>query len=235
MQTSTQTAPPADVAPALAPALPAPVTVTTVGPDGRPQTLAIPRSTEEVEALLAQRQELAGQLTNVSQRRSALAAELGETHEPAARTGLESRLALLDQRIIQIETDLAGIGRQLSAAPAEFVALAEVSGSPGDSEYEQGLMAGGFTGLALALVVGFVARRAWKRRTRTVPAQLSADAGQRLERLEHGMDAIALEIERISEGQRFVTKLLSDSQSPIGQPQRLAKAAHAEREDPAKR
>jgi hypothetical protein len=37
---------------------------------------------------------------------------------------------------------------------------------------------------------------------------LAADA--RLERMEHAVDAIALEIERISEGQRFTTKLLAE-------------------------
>ena len=40
---------------------------------------------------------------------------------------------------------------------------------------------------------------------------MSSDSAQRLERLENGMEAIAIEIERISEGQRFVTKLLSQS------------------------
>jgi hypothetical protein len=41
----------------------------------------------------------------------------------------------------------------------------------------------------------------------------------RLERMEHAVDAIAIEIERISEGQRFTTKLLSErslnSSSPV--------------------
>ena len=32
----------------------------------------------------------------------------------------------------------------------------------------------------------------------------------RLDRLEQGMDAVAIEIERISEGQRFTNKLLGD-------------------------
>ncbi|HEY3257253.1 MAG TPA: hypothetical protein VGJ64_00220 [Gemmatimonadaceae bacterium] len=32
----------------------------------------------------------------------------------------------------------------------------------------------------------------------------------RLERMEQGIDAIAVEVERISEGQRFTTKLLSE-------------------------
>ncbi len=43
-----------------------------------------------------------------------------------------------------------------------------------------------------------------------VPSEVSA----RLERLEQGMDAIAIEVERISEGQRFVTKLLSEERTP---------------------
>lgn len=39
-----------------------------------------------------------------------------------------------------------------------------------------------------------------------VPAEVS----QRLERMEQAIDAIAVEVERISEGQRFTTKLLAD-------------------------
>jgi hypothetical protein len=49
----------------------------------------------------------------------------------------------------------------------------------------------------------------------SVPSQprLPADDSGRLQRLEHGMEAIAIEVERISEGQRFVTKLLSESKA----------------------
>lgn len=41
---------------------------------------------------------------------------------------------------------------------------------------------------------------------------------ERLERLERNTEAIALQVERIAEGQRFVTKLLSDAEH---QPPRL--------------
>ena len=41
-----------------------------------------------------------------------------------------------------------------------------------------------------------------------------AAANARLDRLEQSMDAIAIEIERISEGQRFVTKILTDRPGP---------------------
>jgi hypothetical protein len=42
---------------------------------------------------------------------------------------------------------------------------------------------------------------------KAAPGELSEE---RLERIEHSLDAIALEVERISEGQRFTTKLLSE-------------------------
>ena len=49
------------------------------------------------------------------------------------------------------------------------------------------------------------------RRTNGVTDSLSPSLNDaRLSRLEQAVDAIALEIERISEGQRFTTKLLSE-------------------------
>jgi len=216
--------------PAQAPAPPA--SITTVGPDGKPQTLTIPRSREEVRELMAQREELGDQLSNVAARRRNLAQEISTTGNDAIRAGLESRLALLDQRILQIETDLATTGRRLSSAPAELVAYSETR-SQGDDGFETGMLAGGLPVLILAAVVLFFARRRWKRSA--LPAASGGESSQRLERLEQGMDAIAVEIERISEGQRFVTRLLSEAQPALGHFERLPKPAASEREDPAKR
>ena len=39
---------------------------------------------------------------------------------------------------------------------------------------------------------------------------IPSDVSVRLERMEQAIDAIAVEVERISEGQRFTTKLLSE-------------------------
>jgi len=186
-----------------------------------------------VEELLAQREELAEQLENVATRRRNLAEEISTTGNDAARAGLESRLALLDQRILQIETDLATTGRRLSSAPAELVEYSETRSQSNDAGFEEGMMAGGLPVLVFATVVFFFAHRRWKRAA--LPASSGGESAQRLERLEHGMDAIAVEIERISEGQRFVTRLLSEAQPVVGQSPRLAKPAMSEREDPATR
>ena len=50
--------------------------------------------------------------------------------------------------------------------------------------------------------------RRWERESANprVPSEVTA----RLERMEQSIDAIAVEVERIAEGQRFVTKLLAD-------------------------
>jgi hypothetical protein len=57
--------------------------------------------------------------------------------------------------------------------------------------------------------------------TTAVPVEVTS----RLERIEQAVDAIAVEVERISEGQRFTTKLLSDN-SRAGE-QRIAAAEPA--------
>lgn len=41
--------------------------------------------------------------------------------------------------------------------------------------------------------------------------QAIADVSARLERIEEAVDAIAIEVERVSEGQRFTSRLLAES------------------------
>jgi hypothetical protein len=63
--------------------------------------------------------------------------------------------------------------------------------------------------LGLPIVI-VLSRRLWlKDSSRSVP-QSSHDTDMRLERIEQAIDAMSVEVERISEGQRFVTKLLSE-------------------------
>jgi len=43
-----------------------------------------------------------------------------------------------------------------------------------------------------------------------VAPQLSADVQNRLERIEQAVEAVAIEVERISESQRYLTKLMAE-------------------------
>lgn len=65
---------------------------------------------------------------------------------------------------------------------------------------------------APVMAIGIPIAKAYARRLDSRPAAgaLSPDATARLQRMEQAIDAIAVEVERISEGQRFTTKLLSE-------------------------
>ena len=60
------------------------------------------------------------------------------------------------------------------------------------------------------------------RRERARLAQTAPLADERMTRLEQAVDAIAFEVERISEGQRFTTRLLSEQARPSSTHRALA-------------
>ena len=198
--------------------------ITVVGADGKNQTLSIPATEGDMRALMTRRQELSDQLTSVSDRRHDLSMELQGTAEAGARTGLLERIAVLDKRILQLENDIAVTGSQLAAAPSDLIGIAETArNEPHGDEFPEGVFVGGGSVLFASVIFFFFARRRWRSRFKASPPQLENESAMRLQRLEQGMDAIAIEIERVSEGQRFVTKLLSEQQ-PLGAPRRVAPA-----------
>jgi hypothetical protein len=59
-------------------------------------------------------------------------------------------------------------------------------------------------------VIGFPIARAYAKRLEHKPAAVPPELAARLAHMEQAIDAIAVEVERISEGQRFTTKLLAE-------------------------
>ena len=49
---------------------------------------------------------------------------------------------------------------------------------------------------------------------------LPQEVMDRLTRLDHAVDSIAVEVERIGEGQRFMTRVLSEKGEPVAVPLR---------------
>ena len=70
------------------------------------------------------------------------------------------------------------------------------------------------------IAIGFPIARAYASRLERKPlgSSVPPDVAARLERMEQAIDAIAVEVERISEGQRFTTKLLSERAAPAAIP-----------------
>ena len=57
--------------------------------------------------------------------------------------------------------------------------------------------------------------RRWERQD---ALRAASDDPERLARIEQAIDAMAVEVERISEGQRFVTKLLAEREERLALP-----------------
>jgi hypothetical protein len=141
--------------------------------------------------------------------------QLRKTADPVATKGLEARLSLLDARQLQLETDLAQTGQLLSSVSAGTIASTAAPAVYGglSSNQVMGLSVLSIIFVLFPLAIG-VGRAIFKRSNKSgVPPQALTETAQRLEHLESAVDAIAIEIERISEGQRFVTKLLSGGEA----------------------
>ena len=76
-----------------------------------------------------------------------------------------------------------------------------------------------FTIFVLSPIALSLARMFWKRGSLPRPAEPNAEGAERLARMEQAIDSIAIEVERVSEGQRFVTRLLAEArpQAALGQ------------------
>ena len=81
--------------------------------------------------------------------------------------------------------------------------------------------------IAIGLPIARALARRSDRRSVAEPGT-DAETRARLERIEQAVDAIAVEVERISEGQRFTTKVLSDSRA-LPQPDPAAALAERDR------
>lgn len=180
--------------------------LTVVSPPGVPQTVV------EVRALRAQRTELSNQLNSALGRRDDIVDQLRDA-SASERPGLEARLKVLDDRIIELEQEIARTGELIAQAPGNL--LSNSTGQPSAPNVRFDSVDGTaiaviFTMFVLAPIAFTVARMLWKRANNPPVPRLDAETQERMRRLESAVDTVAIEVERISEGQRFMTKLLSD-------------------------
>lgn len=79
-----------------------------------------------------------------------------------------------------------------------------------------------FFAMVVTIVLGVpLVRARIKERERHGPSVLQdAQAAERLARIEAAVESIAIEVERISEAQRFTTKLLSERSAGASAPER---------------
>lgn len=203
-----------NAAPAVqAPTIPS-VTIQTT-PEGAVQVLTQqpmrPLTSREIAAIRSRRSDISSQLTSSMDRREDLIGELKDA-PPSAAPGLLAQIQVLDQRIVKIEQDMEASGQMLRTgmtvdngtlrvAPREF-------GAP-DAAAARGAAMGAMV-LVPVFIIWMISKFIRRRRHRT-EQQTGIHQDARMERLEQAVDAIALEIERVGESQRYQTKVLAEA------------------------
>ena len=171
------------------------------------------------KAFNEQRRELNNQLEQLERRRNDINRELSQRGSPnqALKAGTEARIGELDKRIADVEKQLAAADQAVAKAASVPGAIVERPPEPRQGPPEEVFILSG-----MFMVIVFVplsiafARRIWKR-TATAVTSFPQELVDRLNRLDHSVDSIAIEVERIGEGQRFVTRVLTNNSRAIGE------------------
>jgi hypothetical protein len=214
--TIAMTQPPVPQPPASPPAPRAAAAPTAAGTE---TVVSPPGNADELAALRAREREVRNQLDRATDERENLAETLrpdeGPAPPPAVSSGIEARIAVIDDRILRLERERDGIDRAMSQAPASLVAQ-DVRAETGvatsiyrearEEGMGQGVAIGMPLGMVLALLVAWVRRQRAARRS----PRPGVDSGRSQEQLVAAVEAMAVEVERIGEAQRFMTQLMLD-------------------------
>jgi hypothetical protein len=194
------------------PAAPAAPAITgTPAPGAR--TAATPSAI--YEGFRAQRRELSNQLKELESTRRDISSQLEELPSGSGdRTALEARMKDIDSRISTVDQMLAGNAAQLSQAASVPNAVVEQppvrivrEGPPVEAMVGMLFLFAVFLPLSIAF-----ARRIWRRSAAAVTS-LPREIAERLQRMEQVIEATALEVERIGEGQRYITRLFTEGEN----------------------
>jgi hypothetical protein len=196
-----------DIPPKAATTPQAPVLAPIAFAQGAPSASAV------YEGFKAQRQELRNQLNDLEGTRNAIAGQLEDM--PASspeRKPLETRLTDVDSRITSVDQRLAANALDISKAAAVPGAVVEPPPEVRQGPPEEAWVLGGLFMILVffPLSVAF-ARRIW-RRSAVAVAGVPREIGERLQRMEQAVEATAEEVERIGEGQRFLTRLFTEGE-----------------------
>ncbi len=179
-----------------------------------PRAPTAPISPEQAEFLRARRTALGNQLESVQERRDEVAEQLRRPETQSyERQGLENRLRVLDERLIQIEREMAVNSAELANAPPRQntqTGTGAASGGTRIRSFNPNLVTILTFALLMPLAIQFARRMFGPRSARYDREQLAEAAAlrARIDKLESSIDTVAFEVERIGEGQRFLTQAM---------------------------
>jgi hypothetical protein len=172
-----------------------------------------PSASAIYEGFKAQRNELNNQLQELESTRSDISSQLEQlsTSSPE-RKGLEARMTDVDSRIAAVDQMLASNASQIATASAIPGAVVEPPQIIRDGPPEEAYIVGTIFMFVFLLPISIAfARRIW-RRSAAVVTSFPREIADRLTRMEQAVEATAVEVERIGEGQRFLTRLFTEGE-----------------------
>lgn len=213
MQNPTPPAP----APPTPPTIPVPVQPATPQPSPfeiTAQGPTRPITQQEINILRSQRGEMSDQLQSAQNRRERVLNEL-RTAPAGTEPGLQQQYQVLSDRIVAIENDIEASGRVLRTGqvPAGIVLVPPRSSLRSGNRTDDAERGAALAATVLIPIGVIFMWRALRRRRRggRREVEMTAEQDSRFERLEQAVDAIALEIERVGESQRYQAKLLTEA------------------------
>lgn len=163
-------------------------------------------------AMREQRSELRDQLGNLEEKRQELRRELQQSENDATNAGVLARIKELDARISATDAQIAEADLAVARAAAVPGAVVEPVPVPRTGPPEEAFVLGALFMVITLLPLSIAyARRLWKRGA-TVIAPVPNEVRQQIDALSNAVETIAHEVERIGEGQRFITKVLAEKQ-----------------------
>lgn len=194
-------------------AVPAPTALkpSNVTVNGQPVASAY----EVYQGFRAARRELGRQMDGLNEQRQDIANQLSNQATTGAdRKGLEQRMTNVDQRISDLDKAIAAADAEVAKAAAVPGAAVDPPEPPRTGPPEGAWVMGGLFMIIVLLPLTIAySRRIWRRGAQVVTS-IPKELSERLMRVEQTVESSAIEIERIGEGQRFMTRLLSEGAIP---------------------
>lgn len=171
-----------------------------------------PSATAVYEGFKAQRRELSDQLEELESTRREISSQLQQLPAGPEKTALETRLTDIAGRISAVDQMLASNAASLAQASAIPGAVVEAPPYVREGPPEEAYVVGTIFMIIVLLPLSIaLARRIW-RRSAAVVTSFPRELVDRLSRMEQAVEATAVEVERIGEGQRFLTRLFTEGE-----------------------
>lgn len=169
-----------------------------------PQAPAVADMNVQIEAL-------ASRMAQLELQRVGMIGDL-RSSDAAVRSAAQGRMRVLESQIAQTKAELQQVSTAMAAQPGEVIVAPQppvfFRNGPDAHDIEVMVLFAMAFVILLPIVIG-IGRRIGRKGAPASPP-MPENLSPRLDRMEQAIDAIAIEVERISESQRFIAKVLAE-------------------------